>query len=401
MKNKKGLYLLIAFVGLILVFFCILFFFHARTLENGILFKVSFEYENAQNISYHFYNQSGKIEKKEKDGEYEKNYFLAKTDYNSVKLLRKVIKGLKESKEKSNEEGITIYNGQNKKYYLLPYDSKAAEELSKYIIDGYIHSELNRVAKKELSTELYVYQDKERLQWTREGNQKRIIHTYQCETKECSFLYLTGEEKQAVIFDKVNYFYNYVTGEKEVINITEPLIYASFIKWNNEIYGINLMNEKKETAFYDLEKKTQVTDFALQTFQMMQPGLFFHYEQNKANLTEWTLQILKSDLKEKIWETKKMAKENNQFEIQELKSDLATYHILTIYENQTVSYQIFETDFQSLNEIIYQDLKFNENGNIIGVKKDGYDLYDENGKYLKTSLNLDELEMKKEPENLN
>ena len=96
-----------------------------------------------------------------------------------------------------------------------------------------------------------------------------------------------------------------------------------------------------------------------------------------------------------------MAKENNQFEIQELKSDLATYHILTIYENQTVSYQIFETDFQSLNEIIYQDLKFNENGNIIGVKKDGYDLYDENGKYLKTSLNLDELEMKKEPENLN
>ena len=61
MQNKKGLYLLLAFIGTILIFFCILFFVHERTLENGILFTVSFHYENAQDITYNFYNKSFKI----------------------------------------------------------------------------------------------------------------------------------------------------------------------------------------------------------------------------------------------------------------------------------------------------------------------------------------------------
>ena len=57
MRKNKGLYLLIAFISVILIFFCILFFMHERTLENGILFKVSFEYDNAKNVIYNFYKQ--------------------------------------------------------------------------------------------------------------------------------------------------------------------------------------------------------------------------------------------------------------------------------------------------------------------------------------------------------
>ena len=121
MKSKKGLYILFTLIGAILIFFLILFLVHENTLENGILFTVSFEYENAKEIEYNFYNQNGKIEKVEG----ENKFLLEKTDYNAVKLLRKITKKIKETKIPKEEEGITIFNGQNKRYYLIPFDSTA------------------------------------------------------------------------------------------------------------------------------------------------------------------------------------------------------------------------------------------------------------------------------------
>ena len=145
MQSKKGIYLLAGLISTILIFFFILFFVHENTLENGILFTVSFEYENASSIQYNFYNQNGKIEKVEG----ETSFLLEKTDYNSVKLLRRITKKLKESKTPFKEEGISIYNGQNKRYYLIPYESEAAKELGTLKIDGYKHAEIKRTTNAD------------------------------------------------------------------------------------------------------------------------------------------------------------------------------------------------------------------------------------------------------------
>lgn len=382
MQKNKGLYLLIAFISLILIFFGILFFMHERTLENGILFSVSFQYENAKPITYNFYNQNGKIGKVENLENYETSYLLEKTDYNSVKLLRRLLKGKKEWKEPLKDEGITIYNGQNKRYYLLPFDSEGAEELSKLIIDGYIHSEIKRTTKKDTPNELYLYEKEDGLNWTKDGSTSRIIHTYQCESEDCKFIYV-DKEHETVLYDLNYYYYNYMSKNKEMIHTTEVIEHTEFVKWEEKIIGINLQNDKKQWAYYDLSKKECLTDFEIQKNKVINNDLLVTETSKKGETqTTYQLEVWNRWNKDIIF-TKEITDKNNvEFELEKKEN----YYILKRIEKKESTYQICKENGESLIPKFGEEIEFDENNQIVIKTKENnqtvWERYDQEGNLL-------------------
>jgi hypothetical protein len=370
MENKKGLYLLLAFIGTIMIFFCILFFVHERTLENGILFTVSFHYENAQDITYNFYNQSGKIEKVEIGDNYKNSFLLEKTEYKSVKLLRKILKGLKEKKEQPTEEGITIYNGQNKRYYLLPYNNDHAKELSNLIIDGYIHSEMERLKIEESKKELYLYEKENGLAWTKNGNTKRIIHTYQCANENCEGIYADQENNEKVLKDGDFFLYNVITKSKEKINTDAEITNVKFLKWQNQIVGLELIKNANEKAFYNLEKKELSTTYQNHDFTLINETLLLENgKEDKNGEMNTSLKVWNYNTKEVLW-TKKISDENGLYRIQELKNDKVTYYLLEQTLNAHQSYQILDSKWTSFLEgRIFESVELKEDGILLVKSK--------------------------------
>ncbi len=400
MKKNKGLYLLIAFIGVILTMFFVLFFMHERTLENGILFKVSFEYENAKNITYNFYNQNGKIGKVENWENYETSYLLEKTDYNSVKLLRKLIKGKATQKEPSKEEGITIYNGQNKKYYFLSFDSEEASYLSSLIIDGYIHAELKRTTGKTISNEIYLYEKEDGLNWTKDGSVSRIINTYVCEVEDCKYLYV-DKEYETVLYDKVNYYYNYMSKEKEAINTSEKINQIEFVKWEGKIIGINLQNEEGKTCYYDLSKKECITEFDFHKIKRINNDLLvLQKETKKENGILYELIVLNRWNKETIWKTEFIDQTNLEFEIEQKESN----YLLKRINKKEETYQLLNESGKTILPKFVEELELDEEKNIIIKTQENnqpiYELYSQEGEFLKKSVTKEELKEKeknKEP----
>lgn len=394
MKKNKGLYLLIAFIGVILTMFFVLFFMHERTLENGILFKVSFEYENAKNITYNFYNQNGKIGKVENWENYETSYLLEKTDYNSVKLLRKLIKGKATQKEPSKEEGITIYNGQNKKYYFLSFDSEEASYLSSLIIDGYIHAELKRTTGKTISNEIYLYEKEDGLNWTKDGSVSRIINTYVCEVEDCKYLYV-DKEYETVLYDKVNYYYNYMSKEKEAINTSEKINQIEFVKWEGKIIGINLQNEEGKTCYYDLSKKECITEFDFHKIKRINNDLLvLQKETKKENGILYELIVLNRWNKETIWKTEFIDQTNLEFEIEQKESN----YLLKRINKKEETYQLLNESGKTILPKFVEELELDEEKNIIIKTQENnqpiYELYSQEGEFLKKSVTKEELKEK-------
>lgn len=389
MQSKKGLYLLLAFIGTILLFFGILFFVHEKTLENGILFTVSFNYENAQDITYNFYNQSGKIEKVEVGEGYQNSLFLEKTDYKSIKLLRKILKGLKERKEKPTEEGLTIYNGQNKRYYLLPFDKETAEELANLIIDGYIHEEMVRLGKKEKYNELYLYESNDTILWTKDGSKQRIIHTYQCSNETCEGIYSDKENNEKVLLDQELYLYNYVTKSKEQIKTEETVNDVKFIKWDNQLIGLELINKLKETAFYDLAQTSLLTKFQKHEFKLINDQIILEIKKEEKKFNVWN-----RFTKEILWNYDKLEEEKT-YQIIELKNEKATYYLLEKEKNNAKTYQILNANWNFfLDQKEFNDVKLKEDGMLLVGKKQEdqliYEQYDLSG----NKVSIEENEIK-------
>lgn len=381
MQSKKGIYLLTGLIATILIFFSILFFVHENTLENGILFTVSFEYENAKEIQYHFYNQNGKIEKEEKDN----RFLLEKTDYSSVKLLRRITKKLKESKEPFPEEGISIYNGQNKRYYLIPYDSEAANELSNLIIDGYIHSEMERITNKK-SNELYIYQTEEKLDWTKDGSKDQIIHTYTCANEECNIKEIKNAEM--ILWDNEYYLYNYETKQKEELYIKEEAKTANLLLYENQILGIEVINEKGFKAFYDLNTKEYKTDFTNDSYTLIDTEhLLMQKTTKKENKTVLELCVYNYKTKETIW--KKELEDTTKHSVLKIKINEVDYYVLK-KETKTPSYQLLNNKGEYL--LKGENLKVTENGDFIIydtqllLESSKYRVYDEKGRLIKEEL---------------
>lgn len=345
MQSKKGLYLIIAFIATILVFFFILFFVHKNTLENGILFTVSFEYENAKDITYNFYNQNGKIEKVEQ----ENSFLLEKTDYNSVKLLRKITKGLKESKEPKKEEGISIYNGQNKRYYLIPYDSSAAEELSRFIIDGYIHAEMKEKANKIIANEIYIYQKAEDYTWTDNGFEDKIIHTYQCSNENCKFLYVSNKEQESILWDNEYFVYNYITRQKEQMNLVEDIAKVNYLKIGNRVVGIELYNEKNQVAYYDMDKKELFTEFANSRYNIINDNYFVEKQmQNQEEATKYTLKIWDRYQKKMVLQKEYIGERKIEYDIREYKNNNETYYAIIKSKDNHKTYEIYDSEWEKI-----------------------------------------------------
>ncbi|MCI8575707.1 MAG: hypothetical protein HFI09_04480 [Bacilli bacterium] len=362
MQNKKGLYLLLAFIGTILLFFCILFFVHERTLENGILFTVSFHYENAQDITYNFYNQSGKIEKVEIGEDYKNSFLLEKTDYKSVKLLRKLLKGLKEKKEKPTEEGITIYNAQNKRYYLLPFTNETAQELSNLIIDGYIHAEMKRLGNQEQKSELYLYENDDTLAWTKNGHTKRIVHTYKCINEDCEGIYSDQDNNEKIIKDGDYFIYNDVTKSKEKINIDTEITDVKLLKWENQILGLQLTKNQTEKAFYDVTKESVITPFENTDFSLINNELILETKKlEKNDQEENQLKVWNRLTKEELWYQDIVMERNSFYQIKELKNDHIKFFLLEKTLNGKTTYQILDSKWQSfLDNRTFNQVELNE-----------------------------------------
>lgn len=256
MKNKKGLYFVIGFVALVLIIAGTLTFFHEDKLENGILFTLSFPYQTEQDIKYNFYNQNGKMEKIERKEINQINFLLDKSDYNSSILLRKLIKDIKPSKEPSKEVGITLYNGQNKRYYFLPFQSESAKLLVSYIKDGFIHSEFTRVTNEKLKKELYTYQSMEGLKLTDSGKTPMIVDTYLCEKDECRQYEIEENSEYKIIWDGKYYYYHFKNHNKEEIKIDENMVIqkVKYYLEEEKIIGLEITTEK-EMVYYNLERK--------------------------------------------------------------------------------------------------------------------------------------------------
>lgn len=337
MQSKKGIYFLIGIISTILIFFFILFFVHENTLENGILFTVSFEYPGAQDIEYNFYNQNGKIEKVEGDTK----FLLEKTDYNSVKLLRKITKKLEESKKPFQEEGITIYNGQNKRYYLIPFQSNSAEELSSLIIDGYIHSELKRTVEKEIN-ELYIYKDdQENLKWTKDGSVKKIIHTYQCMSNSCKFLQI--DTYDTLLMDEKYYYYNYGTYQKKEINIDFDIKEASILKWKNSIKGFELTTNDNLNIYYDLEENKTILQQEKYHYKFIENSILLmsqKYKKEDSYCYEFIIYDLNKN--QKLWEKEREEKSDVDFQIIKTRFKEKELYILKSVTNQKEKYTLLD-----------------------------------------------------------
>ena len=385
MQSKKGIYLLTGLIATILIFFSILFFVHENTLENGILFTVSFEYENAKDIEYQFYNQSGKIEKKEGDN----HFLLEKTDYNSVKLLRKITKKLKESKEPFKEEGISIFNGQNKRYYLIPYDSEAAEELSKLIIDGYIHFEMERITNKK-ANELYIYQTEEQLNWTKDGSKDQIIHTYPCLNEDCKIIDIENLTEM-ILWDNEYYLYRYDTKEKEELDIKEEAKNAKLLIYENRVLGIEVEDEKGFKAYYDLETKEYKTDFTDDSYSLVNNELLLKQKSTtKEEKTMQTLSVYDYKKQKELW--KKEIEGTSKYSVMKININEVDYFILK-KESNTKTYQLLNNSGEYLLNGKY--LQVTEEGYFVIEEKDlsletsKYRMYDEKGNFIKETEELE------------
>lgn len=380
MQSKKGIYLIAGLISTILIFFFILFFVHENTLENGILFTVSFEYEDGKDIKYNFYNQNGKIEKEEN----ENKFLLKKTDYNSVKLLRKITKKLKESKNPWKEEGISIYNGQNKRYYLIPYQSEAAIELSNYIIDGYIHAELNRTTQK-VYNEIYMYIDQNNTyKYTKDGNQENIIHTYSCESDNCEMIAVAEQKREAILFDNKYYFYNYESNQKDLIEVEFDIKRAKILNWNDQTLGIELKNEKLETIYYDLKRKRALPKEEKMQYSIVNEDLIL---KNKQKANELELYDLQND--KIIWKKEMSEKDNPKWTLLKTTMKEQTIYFLKNEGEKTAYYYVLDEKGNTL--LNNKKLELDESEKIMifekDIIKDGedhYHVYDKNGNFLET-----------------
>ncbi len=377
MKSKKGLYILFTLIGAILIFFLILFLVHENTLENGILFTVSFEYENAKEIEYNFYNQNGKIEKVEG----ENKFLLEKTDYNAVKLLRKITKKIKETKIPKEEEGITIFNGQNKRYYLIPFDSTAAEELTSYIFDGYIRAELKSKANKTLGTEIYLYQKDDELLSTKDGNQDNIIHTYRCNTEDCKMIHTENAISETVLWDSNYYYYNYITRAKEQIMVEQDFISAQYIKLNDTIQGLKIQNKKKENAYYSLNKKEQITTYENYDYQLVTSDLLLKLKKAK-NENGYLQELILTTIEEKkeIWKKEIQTDEDTEINISLINPE-KNYYLVEKIKNEKASYQVLDEFGKELFD--GKNVEYNENQEFVIQNETTYLFYNLNGEFLR------------------
>ncbi len=392
MQSKKGIYLLIGFISAILIFFCILFFVHENALENGILFTVSFQYEGAKEIKYNFYNQSGKIEKIEGDN----SFFLAKTDYNSVKLLRKITKKRKESKTPYNEKGIQIYNGQNKRYYLIPYEEEIAVELSSFIIDGYIHSELQKTTGKDYYQELYLYQNDKTKNWTKNGDQNKIIHTYSCQNKDCKFLYV-GIENETILWDDKYYLYNYQNSYKEEIIIEEKNKNAKWIKLKNEIKGIEVTSQNDKKALYDLERKEYVSDFTDEQYTYITKDLYLKQKTTKKEDYYYTVTVTDKNTHKDLWKLDLEEKNKININMRKLTIQEIDYFVLEKIEENNKSYQLINSNGEWINKNLIQTKEGNyiiNEKDLLLREKDYYRIYDSKGNFLEETEDIEKLELK-------
>lgn len=373
MKSKKGLFLLIFFILTIIVFFFTLFFVHENTLENGILFNVSFQYENGKEIIYNFYNQSGKIEKVEK----ENKFLLEKTDYNTAKLFRKLTKKIKATKEPSKEEGITLYHVQEKKYYFIPYNSSEAEELISFIVDGYIRSELKRVANKKVGTELYVYQNEDEIKGTSDGSTDNIIHNYRCENEKCKIIYVGNNDYEMVLWDNDYYYYNYTTRSKEKLNVEEDFDTATFLKLDNRILGLDLQNKNKEYAYYDLAKKEIVIDYEKSKHSLINEELILKQSNNDSQyeLIVWNIKEEKKVFEKIITEEKNIA-----FSMQKINQEENTY-LLGKTKNKKTTYQILDKNGNFLLE--EKNVEKNDKNELMIKENNITKYYDTKGNFLR------------------
>lgn len=377
MKNRKGLYLLIGLVGTILIFFCILFFVHSNTLENGIQFTVSFEYDGAKGIEYNFYNQNGKLEKVEG----QTKFLLEKTDYNTVKLMRKIIKKKQGTKTPSKKEGITIYNGQNKRYYLLPYQNSETEELISYIIDGYIRSEYKRVTGKDFGSELYIYQTDDEKSWTKNGSTDNIIHTIRCEKEDCKMIYVGKTEQDTVLFDGNYYYYNYETRNKKQLNIQEKVASANLVYFDNKIVGLELYNEKEKSAYYDLEKQRLLTEFEDYNHSVVTNEMLLKQSAEKTEEGNQYHLILWNTEEEKVIFNKTIDEiDPVKFSLSRINSE-KNYYLLGKTKNEKTTYQLLNEKGEYLLE--GKEVEQSENNELVikGDKTDRY--YNTSGEFLR------------------
>ena len=384
MQSKKGIYLLAGLISTILIFFFILFFVHENTLENGILFTVSFEYENASSIQYNFYNQNGKIEKVEG----ETSFLLEKTDYNSVKLLRRITKKLKESKTPFKEEGISIYNGQNKRYYLIPYESEAAKELGTLIIDGYIHAELKRTTNADLKKELYLYHEDGTLKWTEKGETENIIHTYQCNNENCKYIGVETNDHETVLLDGEYYYYNYVNKSKEKINIAFELSNARLIKEKDNIVGLELQDKEQYNCYYDLAKKECLTSKEKYNYSAINDTLILKKNHLKKNdKIVYELIVWNKEEKKEIWKKSLEDKKEIDWQVKKTNLNNQTIYFLKRLEKEKTSFYVLD----ELGNMLLDSkrLELDETDKILlyekDVIKDGeerYHVYDKDGNFL-------------------
>lgn len=384
MQSKKGIYLLGGLIGTILIFFFILFFVHENTLENGILFKVSFEYENASNITYNFYNQNGKIEKVEG----ETSYLLEKTDYNSVKLLRKITKKIKETKAPTKEEGITIYNGQNKRYYLIPYNSEAAKELSSLIIDGYIHYEVKRTSDYNFKKEIYLYKENDNLKWSDNGSIPNIIHTYQCTNDNCKYIGLENNHHETILQDNDYYYYNYDNKSKEKLNVDFEITSSKFIKEKDSIVGLELQDNTKNNAYYDLKEKSMITNLEKYHYSTITETLLLKQNNTKKNdKTTYEFIVWDKEQKKDIWKKTIEDKNDINWEVKKSKLKDQDIYFLKRTDKEKISYYVLNKQGEML--LNNKRIELDETGKILLYEKDilkegeeHYHVYDNEGNFI-------------------
>ena len=203
------------------------------------------------------------------------------------------------------------------------------------------------------------------------------------------------------MYDKVNYYYNYMSKEKEAINTSEKINQIEFVKWEGKIIGINLQNEEGKTCYYDLSKKECITEFDFHKIKRINNDLLvLQKETKKENGILYELIVLNRWNKETIWKTEFIDQTNLEFEIEQKESN----YLLKRINKKEETYQLLNESGKTILPKFVEELELDEEKNIIIKTQENnqpiYELYSQEGEFLKKSVTKEELKEKeknKEP----
>lgn len=209
------------------------------------------------------------------------------------------------------------------------------------------------------------------------SNNYEFINEYKCTINECECLDVNYNKNYAIIKDSKYILYDIKKDEYKDLNIDLKYKNLSFLKYNNKVYGIQVLNNDKY-AVYSIKEDRILTDFLFLNIDNDSPLFLNNYLSGSISVNGIVKYIIYDFYKNKNLK-------DSYYKIYGIGNDKYIYYY---DKNEDNSYNIYNDSFSLFLDNKNKIYMFNvsKKGNIIILNDDNsFSIYNNSGKFVKSS----------------